>query len=173
MSSPSTTRAAPSSQARDLSVALLSLYTELARLPYVPSESLVVPPPDGWPHINVSELRTRGKTGEVISLPQHLPFLSTRADGARWMVAPDAQAIDYSNGEVYSEILDEIQPTPAWCIWLTDPENRDGTGVLFDTKTGMFYKSCNIRPGLSLLFRFFTFPFRTWGVRYRTSLLIQ
>ena len=53
------------------------------------------------------------------------------------MVGPGTVGIAYCDGEVYDEVLDSIQPVPGHCIWLTDVEARDGTGLLLDTEMGM------------------------------------
>lgn len=58
------------------------------------------------------------------------------------MVGPDTVAIAYCDGEVYDEMLDAMQPVPGHCIWLTDVESRDGTGLLLDTETGMYVCVC-------------------------------
>ena len=88
--------------------------------------------------MNVQELERRGKTEEVVKLLRHLPYLRSPAPGKRWMIGPDTIVIAYCNGEVYEKTLDSIQPVPGHCIWLTDPESRDGTSLLLDTQAGTY-----------------------------------
>lgn len=94
----------------------------------------------GWSSINTEELRKRGKTDEVISLLRYLPYLRSSNSGTgnkRWMLGPDTLSIAYCDGEMYSEELDKIQPTPGHCIWLADPaDSEEGTALLLDTENG-------------------------------------
>lgn len=128
-----------------------SLYKLLTKLPYVDSEALVFPPNDenkkGWPGINETELRKRGKTDGIIDLLRHLPYFrqpksineadNHTAKGQKWMISPDTVTIAYCDGDVYDEKMDQIQPTPGHCIWLTDLAEGDcGTALLFDSHTG-------------------------------------
>ncbi len=117
--------------------AVADFYELLIKLPYISPESLVHAPSEGWSGVNGEILRRRGKTEEVIELLTHLPYLRAPAPGKKWMVGPDTIAIAYCDGEVYDDVLESIQPVPGHCIWLTDVESRDGTGLLLDTETGM------------------------------------
>ena len=87
--------------------------------------------------MDAEALLRRGKTEEVIELLRHLPYLRPPAPGKRWMVGPDTIEIAYCDGELYDKVLDSIQPVPGYCIWLTEIESRDGTGLLLDTQTGV------------------------------------
>ena len=55
------------------------------------------------------------------------------------MIGPDTVGIAYCDGMVYAEVMDEIQPVPGHCIWLTEGASRDGTELLLDTKTGEWW----------------------------------
>ena len=128
-----------SSYPRDEVIAAIQdFYELLIRLPYVEPDALILPPKEGWSGVNIQELERRGKTEEVVELLRHLPYLRSAAPGQRWMIGPDTIAIAYCNGEVYEKILDSIQPVPGHCIWLTDPESRDGTSLLLDTQAGTY-----------------------------------
>lgn len=128
-----------------------SLYKLLTKLPYVYPEALVYPPKDedknGWTEINETELRKRGKTDGIIDFLRHLPYLRQPksineaydhiAEGQKWMISPDTVTIAYCDGDVYDEKMDQIQPTPGHCIWLTDLAEGDcGTALLFDSHIG-------------------------------------
>lgn len=117
--------------------AVQDFYELLIKLPYIEPDSLVFPPAEGWAGVDAEALLRRGKTEEVIELLRHLPYLRPPAPGKRWMVGPDTIEIAYCDGELYDKVLDSIQPVPGYCIWLTEIESRDGTGLLLDTQTGV------------------------------------
>ncbi|KAI1136857.1 hypothetical protein F5Y05DRAFT_88927 [Hypoxylon sp. FL0543] len=116
--------------------AVREFYTAIIKLPYIDLDALVLPPPEGWPGVRDDELRKRGKTDEVITLLRHLPYLRNPGARAKWMLSPDTCEIAYCDGEMYDEIMDELQPTPSHCIWLTAHDSRDGVDLLLDTHTG-------------------------------------
>ena len=117
-------------------VAVHDFYKLLIQLPYIDPNALVLPPQEGWVGVDVEGLRRRGKTEEVIELLRHLPYLRSPAPRRRWAIGPDTLEIAYCDGELYKEVIDSIQPVPGHCIWLTDCDSRDGTGLLLDTRTG-------------------------------------
>ncbi len=121
---------------KDVVTAIQDFYELLIKLPYVEPNALVFPPPGGWSGVNVEELRSRGKTEEVIELLRRLPYPRAPAPGKRWMIGYDTIEIAYCDGELYDEIIESIQPVPGHCIWLTDGESRDSTSLLLDTQTG-------------------------------------
>lgn len=126
------------SYSREATVAAIKdFYELLIKLPYISPNALVLPPKEGWSGVNAEELRRRGKTEEVIELLRHLPYLRAPAPRKRWMIGPDTIEIAYCDGEVYDKLTESMQPVPGHCIWLTDIESRDGTGLLLDTQTGM------------------------------------
>lgn len=135
----------------EVASSISSLYKLLTKLPYVDPDALFYPPNEennnGWTGINETELRKRGKTDEIIDLLRHLPYLkqpkkideagSHTSGDQKWMIGPDTVTIAYCDGDVYDEKMDQVQPTPGHCIWLTDlVEGIDGTALLFDSHTG-------------------------------------
>lgn len=137
----------------ELASSISSLYKLLTKLPYVDPKALVYPPNEenkkGWTGINETELRKRGKTDGIIDLLRHLPYLrqpksineagNYTSRDQKWMLGPETVTIAYCDGDVYDEKMDQIQPTPAHCIWLTDlPEGSDGKALLFDSHTGQY-----------------------------------
>ena len=62
---------------RDATVAAITdFYKFYIRLPYLDSNALVLAPEDGgWPNIDATELRNRGKSDEVIELLRHLSYI--------------------------------------------------------------------------------------------------
>ncbi|KAI0439038.1 hypothetical protein F4803DRAFT_532815 [Xylaria telfairii] len=128
--------------------AVHDFYSTIIRLPYVDTDALVLPPPEGWSGVNADELRKRGKTEEVIELLRHLPCLRNPGNNRKWMLSPNTLAIAYCDGEVYDPLLDELQPTPAHCIWLTAHDSRDGTDLLLDTHAGSITEWSMLEKGL-------------------------
>jgi hypothetical protein len=86
--------------------------------------------------VDADELRKRGKTDEVIELLRRLPYLRNPDSHEKWMLSPDTLAIAYCDGEIYPASMDEMQPTPAHCIWLTVHDSRNGTDLLLDVHAG-------------------------------------
>ncbi|KAI1456395.1 hypothetical protein F4805DRAFT_432705 [Annulohypoxylon moriforme] len=111
-------------------------YSAAIKPPYIDIDALVLPPEDGWSGVREDELRKRGKTDEVIALLRHLPYLRNPSCKEKWMLSPDTLEIAYCDGDVYDELMDELQPTPPHCIWLTKHDSRDGVDLLLDTHTG-------------------------------------
>lgn len=116
--------------------AIQDFYELLIKLPYVPPTALVLPPTEGWSGVNAEQLRRRGKTEDVIELLRHLPYLRAPGPRQKWMIGPTSIEIAYCDGELYKEYIDDIQPVPGHCIWLTNGESRDGIHLLLDTHTG-------------------------------------
>ncbi|ETS85225.1 hypothetical protein PFICI_03250 [Pestalotiopsis fici W106-1] len=119
-----------------LAQAVRQFYQAATKPPYIDADAILEPPPDGWPGVNAEILRARGRSDHVIELLRHLPYLRQPSQaGRRWMLSPTTLAIDYSSGGVYGEDMEERQPTPPHCIWLTAHAGRDGTDLLLDTET--------------------------------------
>ncbi|KAJ8124180.1 hypothetical protein ONZ43_g35 [Nemania bipapillata] len=130
--------------------AVHEFYSAIIRLPYIDTDALVLPPSDGWSDVNADELRKRGKTEKVIELLRHLPYLRNPDKNRKWMLSPDTLAIAYCDGEAYSSSMDELQPTPAHCIWLTAHDSRDGIDLLLDTQTGSITEWSMLGKGLMI-----------------------
>lgn len=125
---------------RELISTITDFYKLITKPPYIDPTALIYPPSQGWPDINVEELRKRGRTEEVIAILRQLPYLRRPDSGKNekgWMIGPDTHAIAYSDGEVYDEQLDRIQPTPGHCIWLANAaDTEDGVALLLDAENG-------------------------------------
>ncbi|OTA87752.1 hypothetical protein M434DRAFT_15311 [Hypoxylon sp. CO27-5] len=127
---------APSYSHDEIIAAVHEFYVAIIKLPYIDPDALVLPPAEGWPGVREDELRKRGKTDEVVGLLRHLPYLRNPGGRKKWMLSPDTCEIAYCDGEMYDDIMDELQPTPPHCIWLTTHDSRDGVDLLLDTHTG-------------------------------------
>ncbi|KAI1129236.1 hypothetical protein F5Y10DRAFT_159376 [Nemania abortiva] len=134
----------------EIIAAVHEFYSAIIQQPYISPDALVVPPPGGWSGVNADELRERGKTEEVIELLRHLPYLRNPSRNEKWMLSPDTCAIPYCDGEVYRAQMDELQPTPAHCIWLTAHDSRDGTDLLLDTEACSITEWSMLEKGLMI-----------------------
>ncbi|KAI1827704.1 hypothetical protein F4861DRAFT_535910 [Xylaria intraflava] len=134
----------------EIIAALRKFYSAIIRLPYIDADALVLPPPEGWSGVNADELRKRGKTEGVIKLLRHLPYLRNPSKYRKWMLSPDTLAIAYCDGEVYDPLMDELQPIPAHCIWLTENDSRNGIDLILDTHTGSITEWSMLEGGLRL-----------------------
>lgn len=59
----------------DVKTAMMEYYTLLCRMPHFPPDSLLLPPPGGWPKVDVETLRTLGRSDAAIEFARHLPCL--------------------------------------------------------------------------------------------------
>lgn len=135
---------------RDKTIAsILSFYTLLTQLPYIPPDKLMLPPATGWDistdeseresfGIKANELRKRGKTEAVIDVLRHLPYLDQEYWGERWTLADNTLHINYARGQLYADFLERdkaILPLPGHIIWLTEGFERAGYYLLLNTET--------------------------------------
>jgi hypothetical protein len=127
---------------------MVSFYTLLTQLPYIPPDKLMLPPPTGWPintegkeegpGINATELRNRGKNETVIDVLRHIPYLDQELYGERWTLADNTLHINYARGQLYGDYLERdtaILPLPGHIIWLTEGFERAGVYLLLNTET--------------------------------------
>ncbi|EED16035.1 hypothetical protein TSTA_011450 [Talaromyces stipitatus ATCC 10500] len=125
---------------------ILSFYTLLSQIPYIPADKLMIPPQTtGWQNneeqgikINETELRSRGKTDTVIDTLRHLPYLDQEMYGPHWTLADNTLHINYARGELYSAYLERdraLLPLPGHIIWLTEGYERAGVYLLLNTET--------------------------------------
>ena len=136
----------------EIITAVQDFYSLLIKLPYIFPDALVSPPAEGWSSVNTMELRSRGKTEEVIELLRHLPYLRAPASRRRWMIGPNTIEIAYCDGEIYAKFMDDVQPVPGHCIWLMEGESRDGTSLLLDTHAGVYSSPATKWPFLNARF---------------------
>lgn len=127
---------------------ILSFYTLLTQLPYIPPDKLMLPPPSGWDisteeegrgsGIKAIELRNRGKNEAVINCLRQLPYLDQEVYGNHWTLADNTLHINYARGQLYGDYLERdtaILPLPGHIIWLTEGFERAGVYLLLNTET--------------------------------------
>jgi hypothetical protein len=113
---------------RDEAVAaVLKLYQEILRHPYLDNSALIVPPPIGWDNIAIE-----GKNETVVDLLRHLPYLRPETDFEQLIIEYETIPICYPGNET-----DEgIYPLPAYCVYLTESLDDLGTSLILDTNEG-------------------------------------
>ena len=129
--------------------AFQSFYDFLTTLPAgLTRESILTPPSttDGWPSLTPHYLAPLHKTTTVITLLQHLPYIS-EAPGTNdtTQIAFETHAIDFRGPSVRwsiekDKILGTMEPVgagviPEWVVSLTEG-GRYGSWLLLDTKEG-------------------------------------
>ncbi|KAG9529039.1 hypothetical protein KCU93_g3853, partial [Aureobasidium melanogenum] len=123
---------------RDATVAAITdFYKFYIRLPYLDSNALVLAPEDGgWPNIDATELRNRGKSDEVIELLRHLSYIEHHDFRGGWTIDSGSDCIQYHKGACYNNNPDLIKSLPGHVIPIADPTDRNGCYLLLDTQTG-------------------------------------
>lgn len=131
------TMAASSTYSRDEIITVVTdFYNFYIRLPYVDTSALVKAPEGGWPNINATELRNRGKTIEAIELLRHLPYLEHTSLRDGWTIDAGSKGIQYHKGACYNDSPESIKSLPRHVIPIADMTDRDGSYLLLDTETG-------------------------------------
>lgn len=145
----------------DCIASIRSYYHFLTQL-YLPSSTVVSPPPSGWPSITSSTLAPLNKTPTVLSLLQHLPYIEQPRDGdlttvgaprcffADWATICSDGSLATPEGvedvKVMSENLqilgidyeEQLKLIPPHVIGLTYGA-RDNSTILLDTESGVIY----------------------------------
>lgn len=123
---------------RDETVAAITDFCKFyIRLPYLNPDALVLAPKDsGWPNIDATELKARGKTDDAIELLRHLPYIEHPSFRGGWTIDLGSECIQYHRGACYNDSPDLIKSLPGHVIPVANPTDRDGYYLLLDTQTG-------------------------------------
>lgn len=116
--------------------AITDYYKFFTKLPYVDPSALHLAPSGGWPSINGTELRKRGKTAEAIELLRHLPYLQHESACDNWTIDAGCVCIQYHKGVCYKDITDDTKRLPDHVIPIAQMADRNGHYLLLDTHTG-------------------------------------
>lgn len=129
---------ASASYSRDETVAAITdFYKFYTRLPYIDPDALVLAPADGgWPDINATELRNRGRSDETIEILRHLPYFEHPSLRGGWTIDSSSNCVQYHKGVCYNNSADSIKALPGHVIPIADPTDREGCYLLLDTQTG-------------------------------------
>lgn len=149
----------PSTDIPSIISIITSYYTFLTSLPHICPNSLHTPPSDnaGWPDLDESTLRTRlNRSEKAISLLKHLPCLHRPAENPHEeeksvRLSPDTLGIAYHVGEVWDEGMHRQCPTPGNVVWLGKMDGWDGTALLLDVDTGMYFTASAFFTSLARL----------------------
>lgn len=112
--------------------AILALYQQLIKHPYLDETALKIPPASGWDTIDAEALRAIGKTDTVVDLLRHLPYLDGRGDG--YLVAYETIPVDFTIDS--TAMTEEVHPIPGHCVYLTGGLGREGYRLILDTEEG-------------------------------------
>lgn len=115
--------------------AILTFYQQLIKHPYLDESALKIPPANGWDTIDTEALRALGKTGAVIDLLRHLPYLDGRSDG--YLIAYETFPVDFTISS--TAMTEEVYPIPGHCVYLTEGLGREGYRLILDTEKGKVY----------------------------------
>lgn len=114
--------------------AITAFYREILRHPYLPDTALKIPPASGWDTIDVDTLRDLGKNDTVIDMIRHFPYLEADHEYRRLLVEYETVPIAYT--KTIRTMIEEIQPLPGHCVYLTEGVDREGYSLILDTARG-------------------------------------
>ncbi|KAI1800389.1 hypothetical protein F4811DRAFT_33716 [Daldinia bambusicola] len=138
------------SYSRDLTVATALEYYDFLTKMYLKESDVIEPPEGGWPNLSTN-LRSLGKTDEVVSLLCHLPYIRRHPDdrdeaqGAAECYFADWQQLGHqlASGQVTGETLRVVtegasiyEDVPPYVVSLT-AGGRNNPVFLLDTKFGV------------------------------------
>ncbi|KAF2666455.1 hypothetical protein BT63DRAFT_59305 [Microthyrium microscopicum] len=137
---------------QDATIAVIRDYYDFLTKLYLHVEEIIQPPEEGWPSITPESLKSLGKTENVVSLLQHLPYIrehdecGNKADGTPWTYFADWQheAQMLAHDSTFAErpiIVFELSPpidVPSHVISLTIG-GRNRWRFLLDTELGVIY----------------------------------
>ena len=126
---------------RDETVAAVSaFYQQIIKHPYLDNSALIVPPASGWDSLAIDGLKSEGKTDTVIDLLRHLPYLRGEKPHEDILVYYETLAICYAGAEEGScTWMDQNNPLPGHCVYLTCNLDREGYSLIMDTERGWLH----------------------------------
>ncbi|KAI1734711.1 hypothetical protein F4680DRAFT_462263 [Xylaria scruposa] len=130
------------SYSREATVTALSSYYQFLTKLYLPEDFVIYPPQGGWPSITQESKAGLGKTDEVISLLQRLPYIEDRheAHGAAFCVFAD-WSLEGLGKTSTARLLTEggnWEQVPPHVVGLTNG-GRDNPVFLLDTQLGVIH----------------------------------
>jgi hypothetical protein len=118
----------------DIIDALTAFYKQIVKHPYLEDAALKIPPSTGWETIDSAALQNLGKSEAVIELLKHLPYLETDGQYDRLLVQYETVAIAYT--KKLTTLMDEVNPLPGNCVYLTEGVDREGYSLILDAGEG-------------------------------------
>jgi hypothetical protein len=117
--------------------ALTAHYQEIMKQPGLEGSELKIPPATGWDSVDTVELRNAGKSEGAIELLRRMPYLEGTGDYDRILVDWDSVSIAYTQ-RAYTSVED-INPLPSHCVYLTEGEHLEGYSLILDTEKGRIW----------------------------------
>jgi hypothetical protein len=114
--------------------AITAFYQEVIRQPYLADRALRIPPASGWDNLDVEALKNLGKTDGVIDLLRHLPYLEARGEYEKVLIGNDTTPVSYL--KCSQSVMDEVNPLPGDCVYLTSGVDGGGYSLILDTRKG-------------------------------------
>lgn len=120
--------------------AVLAFYQQIVKHPYLDESALKTAPENGWDTIDVPTLCKKGKNDTVINLLRHLPYLFPSDPHDSLLIQYETKPICYAGNKNYNGCyMDEVNPLPGHCVYLTEGVGREGYSLILDTQTGKVY----------------------------------
>lgn len=116
--------------------AMLAFYQQVIRHPYLEDTTLKIPPSSGWTTIDSADLREMGKSEAVIELLRRLPYLEAEGQYERLLVQYETVPIAWTQRP--NVIMEQVNPLPGHCVYLTQGVDREGYSLILDTDEGAY-----------------------------------
>ncbi|SMR55632.1 unnamed protein product [Zymoseptoria tritici ST99CH_1A5] len=107
-------------------------------------------PAEGW-NIDTTAAGLGGKNEAVIALLQHIPYLENvdKEEGENKLVIwEDTAALDWRAGKEC--MMEDTNPLPAHCAYLTEGSFRDGYALILDTERGTLTEYSTVGRSLTM-----------------------
>jgi hypothetical protein len=121
--------------------AVLAFYQQVIRHPYLDDAALKIPPTSGWDSIKSADLRNSGKSEAVIELLKHLPYLESMGQYERLLVQYETVPTAWTQRSYVA--MEQVNPLPAHCIYLTEGLDREGYSLILDVEEGAYTMAHN------------------------------
>jgi hypothetical protein len=118
----------------DIAEALTAFYKQVIKHPYLDDTVLKIPPKSGWETIDSVALQDLGKSEAVIELLRDLPYLEADGRYDKLLVQYETVAIAYTKSP--SMVMEEVNPLPSNCVYLTEGVDREGYSLILDVEKG-------------------------------------
>ena len=114
--------------------AVTAFYRQILRHPYLAETVLKIPPASGWENTNTAYLQKLAKNQTVVALLKRLPYLESSNQYERLLIGYETAVIDYTQKS--DSFMEEVNPLPSHCIYLTEGIDREGYSLVLNTENG-------------------------------------
>jgi hypothetical protein len=118
----------------DIVDSLTAFYKQIIKHPHLDDAALKIPPSSGWETIDSAALRELGKSEAVVQLLRNLPYLEANGPYEKLLIQYETVAIAYTQHP--SDLMEQINPLPEYCIHLTEGVDREGYSLILDVEKG-------------------------------------